>query len=129
MMFEFGEYGFIKWKFNFSNKVKIRKSVFSIGRNFDSIDQNSKKNNPGVSRWFDRYSILVQSNEKSIRSIERTSRSIKTRKLNFLQNFSCDCSEKLKRFQVLWMVLWNILTLHTCLLMKYNPMDINRGLC
>ena len=27
------------------------------------------------------------------------------------------------------MVLWNILTLHTCLLMKYNPIDINRGLC
>ena len=88
-----------------------------------------KRKNPGVSRLFDLYLILVRSIEKSIQSIERTSQSIETRKVNFLQNFSSDSSKRLKRFQAFWTLLWNILTLYTCLLMKYNLMSINRGLC
>ena len=46
MMFEFGEYYFVKlkWKFKFWNfKVKFWHTAFSIGRNFGSIDRNSKK--------------------------------------------------------------------------------------
>ena len=69
MMFEFGEYDFIKWKFE--------------NQNF----------------------------------------------LEFSTKFFGECSERLKWFQALLIVLWNILTLHTCLLMKHNPMSINRGLC
>ena len=54
-----------------------------------------------------------------------SSQSIKTHKTKFSDKYS----KCLKRFQALWMVLWNIFTLHTCLLMEYNPMGINRGLC
>ena len=50
-------------------------------------------------------------------------------KQDFFVELSDDYSERLKRFWALWTVLWNILILHTCLLMKYNPMVINRGLC
>ena len=50
-------------------------------------------------------------------------------KQDFFVELLDDCSERLKRFWALWTVLWNILILHTCLLMKYNPMVINRGLC
>ena len=120
MIFEFREYCFIKWKFKFWNFLsEIRTKRFSIGRNFYSINWNYEENNPGVSGWFDRYSILVW-------LIEKNSRSIKTRKTEFFAEFSNNCSECLKRFQALSMVLWNILTLHTCLLIKYNPIDINR---
>ena len=50
-------------------------------------------------------------------------------KQDFFVELSDDYSERLKRFWALWTVLWNILILYTCLLMKYNPMGINRGLC
>ena len=103
------------------DKVKIQNSVYSIDPNFCSINQNDEENNPRVSRWFNRYSIPTPSIEKSIRSIE-------TWKTKFSVEFSSNCSKSLKRFQALWMVLWNNLTLHMCLLMKYNPMGINRGL-
>ena len=46
--------------------------------------------------------------------------------IGFSAKFTGACSESSKMFQALWMVLWKILTLHTCLLMKYNPMGINR---
>ena len=115
-MFEFGEYCFIKWKFKFWNFLsEIRTKGFSIDRNFCSIDQNDEENNLGVSGWFDRYSILVRSIEKSIRSIERNSQPIETGKTEFSAEFFGNCLECLKRLQVLWMVLRNILTLHTCL--------------
>ena len=58
-----------------------------------------------------------------------SSQSIETRKTKFSTEFSVNYSECLKMFQVLWMVLCKILTLHTCLLMEYNPIGINRGLC
>ena len=75
---------------------------------------------------FDSYSIK----QMSIASIETNSWPIETRKTEFSVEFSSNyISECLKRFQALWTVLWNILTLYTCLLMKYNPMSINRGLC
>ena len=50
-------------------------------------------------------------------------------KQDFFVELSDDYWERLKRFWALWTVLWNILILHTCLLLKYNPMGINRGLC
>ena len=122
MMFEFGEYGFIKWKF----ENQYFRSVEALAW---SIENGKKKKNPGVSRCLDHYSIRIRLIEKSTWSIERNFRPIKTRKTKFSIEFSSDCSERLKRFQVLWTFLWNILTLHTCLLMKYNLMGINRGLC
>ena len=120
-MFEFGEYCFLKWKFKFWNFLsEIWTKGFSISQNSCSIDWNDEENDPRVSGWFDCYSILIRSIEKSIRSIERNSQPIKTRKTEFSANFSSNCSECLKRSQALWTVLWNILTLHTCLLMKYK---------
>ena len=121
-MVEFGEYCFIKWKFKFWNFLsEIRNSVFSIGWSFFSINWNDGEKNPEVSGWFDCYSIPVW-------SIERNSRLIETQKTEFSAEFSSHYLESLKRFQALWTVLWNILTLHTYLLMKYNPMGISRGL-
>ena len=93
MMFEFGEYCFIKWKFKFKNFLsEIWTKRFSISRNFYSINRNfcsiDKENNPGVIGWFNRYSILVQSIVKSIRSIERNSQMIETNKIEFFAEFS-----------------------------------------
>ena len=107
-----------KWKFEIQY-------IFSIGQNFGLIDRNDEENNLLVSGWFDRYSILVRSIEKSIWSIERNSRAIKTRKTKISVEFSSNCSECLKMFQALWAVLWNILTLHMCILMKHNSISIN----
>ena len=39
--------------------------------------------------------------DRMLFSIERTPQSIETQKLNFMLNFSSDCSEMLKRFQAL----------------------------
>ena len=50
-------------------------------------------------------------------------------KTEFSIEFFGNCFERLKMFQALWTVLWNVLTFHTCLLMKYNLMGINSGLC
>ena len=47
-------------------------------------------------------------------------------KTEFSAEFSVTNLNVWKRFQALWTVLWNILTLHTRLLMKYNLMSINR---
>ena len=117
MMFEFGEYGFIKGKF----ENQYFRLVEILARSIE----NGKKKNPGVFGCLDCCSIPIRLIRKSTRSIKRNFWPIETRKIEF----SGDCSERLKRFQALWMVLWDILTLHTCLLMKYNLMDINRGLC
>jgi len=76
------------------------------------IDRNDKENNLGVTRWFNRYSIPV-------RSIDWNTWPIETRKTKFLAKFLGNYFECLKRFQALWMALWNILTLHTFFLMKY----------
>ena len=110
---------FSKWKF----EVKHFRSIETLAWLIEMVKKKS------WSLWmvrslFDSFSI-----DWMLFSIERTPQSIETQKLNFLLNFSGDCSEMLKRFQVLWTVLWNILTLYTCLLMKNNPMGINRGLC
>ena len=130
MMFLYGDYCFTKWKFKFWKFLsEIRTKRFSIGQNFCSIDRNGKEIYHGVFAYFDRCSIPVRLIEKSIRSIERNSRLIETCKNEFFAKFSSDYSESLKRFQVLWTVLWNISTLHMCLLMKYNHMSINRSLC
>ena len=107
--------------------MKIRNSAFSIGQKFSSIDQKWKENNPGVSECLDRYSIHVRPIKKSIRSIESNFRPIENRETRFSTEFSGDYSKRLKRFQALLTVLWNILTLHICFLMKYNPIGINRG--
>ena len=118
----------MKFKFwNFLNE--IQNSICSIDWSFCSINQSDEENKPRVSTWFNCCLIHVRSNEKSPQSMLDSSQSIKTHKTKFSPEFSINYSECLKRFQALWMVLWKILTLHTCLLMEYNPMGINRGLC
>ena len=133
MIFKFGEYCFIKLK---KSKFKfwiflsiIRNSVCSISQRFCSIDRSDEKNNPGVFAWFNGCLIPIQSIEKSLRSMLDSSRLIKTCKTKFSAEFSSNYSKWLKIFQALWTVLRNISTLHTCLLMKYNPMGINSSLC
>ena len=114
----------MKFKFwNFLNE--IQNSICSIDWSFCSINRSDEENKPGVSTWFNCCSIPVQSIKKSLQSMLNSSQSIETHKTKFSVNYS----ECLKRFQALWMVLWKILTLHTCLLMEYNPMGINRGIC
>ena len=127
MIFEFGEYCFIKWKFKFWNfLVKFELKDFRSVESFARSNEIIKK-------------IILKSLDDSISirflfghefwSIERNSWPIKTHKTEFSVEFSSDYSKSLKRFQALWRVLWNILTLHTCSLMKYKPMGITRGLC
>ena len=132
-MFEFGEYCFIKltkWKFKFWNFLnEIQNSICSIDQSFCSINRSDEENKPRVSTWLNCCLILVRSIEKSPQSMLNSSQSIKTHKTKFSTEFFDKYSKCLKRFQALWMVLWNILTLHTCLLIEYNPMGINRGLC
>ena len=51
MMFEFGEYCFVKLKLKFQNFLsEIRTKGFFIDRNFCSIDRNDEENNPEVSK-------------------------------------------------------------------------------
>ena len=110
MKFEFGEYCFIKWKFEIQHFRSVKALAWSI--------ENGKK-----------IILESQSIKKSIQSIKSNFRLIENCEIGFSAEFSSDWSERLKRFQALLTVLWNILTLHTCLLMKYNPMGIYRGLC
>ena len=92
MMFLYGDYCFTKWKFKFWKFLsEIRTKRFSIGQNFCSIDWNDEENNPGITRWVNRYLIPV-------RSIERNFRLIETHKNKFSAEFSSDCFETLKRF-------------------------------
>ena len=124
MLFEFGEYCFIKllkWKF----EIKHFLLVEALARSIKMV----KKKNPRVSGFLERCSIPVRLIEKSTRSIESNFQPIENRETGFLAEFFGDCSERLKRFQALLTVLWNILTLYTYLLMKHNPMGINKGLC
>ena len=73
--------------FTLSQKqVKIQNSVPSIGRIFSSIDKKNEEIHHKVTVSFDLFSILIQSAEKNIRSIERNSPSIKTMK-NFIIEF------------------------------------------
>ena len=118
----------MKFKFwNFLNE--IQNSICSINRNFCSINRSDEENKHGVSTGFNCCSIPIWSIKKSPQSMLDSSQSIETHKTKFSIEFSVNYSECLKRFQVLWMVLCKILTLHTCLLMEYNPISINRGLC
>ena len=102
-------------------------SIFDQSKLWLDLSKMVKKN-PGVSGCLDRYLIPIWLIKKSTQLIECNFRSIENRETGFLAEFSGDYSERLKRFQTLLTVLWNILTLHTCLLMKHNPMGINRGL-
>ena len=77
---------------------------------------------------FNSYSIDRKEHSIGRKSIESNFRPIENYETRFFVEFSGDYSERLKSFQTLLAVLWNILTLHTCLLMKHNPMSINRGL-
>ena len=129
MMFEFGEYCFIKWKFKFWNFLsEIWNLVCSIDWNFCLIDRSGEGNYLRVFACFDWYSIPIQSIEKSFRSILDSSQSIKTCENWISAKFSDNCSEHLQRFQALWTILWNILTLHIYLLKGYNSIGINRSL-
>ena len=112
---------FSKWKFKIKYFWLVEALAWSIEM-MKKIILESLDDSIVIRFRFDRYSIPARSIEKSIWSIE-------SHKTGFSADFSEDYSKRLKMFQALWMVLWNILTIHTCLLMKYNPMGINKGLC
>ena len=112
---------------NFLSEIQNSKCL--IGRNFCLINRSGEGNYLGVFTCFDWYSILVRLIKKSFQSMHDSSRSIETCENRISVEFSDNCSKRLKRFQVLWMVLWKILTLHTYLLKGYNTMGINWGLC
>ena len=107
--------------------MKIRKSVFSISRNFgwigqyfSSINRNDKKIileflDDLIAIWF-----LFNWSKRAFDRSKGTLNRSKLEKTEFSAEFSSDCSKSLKMFQTLWKVLWNILTFYTCLLMKYN---------
>ena len=121
-MFEFGEYCFIKWKLKFWNFLsEIRTTAFSIGRSFGSIDRNGKEKileslDVSIATWF-----LFGQSKRALDRSKVTFDQSKIVKQDFSAEFSGDYSESLKSFQALWMVLWNILTLHRCLLI--NPIS------
>ena len=133
-MFEFEEYCFImsiKRKFKFWNFLS-ENSKFSIF-NWSKLllDRLIEIVRKSILEFacFNQCLIPIRSTEKSIRSIKRNYWPVETRKTEFSAKFFGNCSECLMMFQALWTVLWNILTLHTCLLMKNNPIGINRRLC
>ena len=107
---------FSKWKF----ENQYFQSIEILAR---SIENGKEK----ILEFLD-VLIPVRSIEKSTRLIKSNFRLIENRETGFSVEFSSDCSERLKRFQALLTVLWNILTLHMYLLMKHNSMGINRGL-
>ena len=131
MIFEIEEYCFIKlinWKFKFLNFLS-ENTTFSIDRNFSSIDQNGKEKileslDVSIATWF-----LFNWSKRALDQSKITFDQSKIVKQDFSTEFSGDYSESLKRFQAFWTVLWNILTLYTCFLMKYYPIGITRGLC
>ena len=130
MMFEFGEYCFIKWKFKFWNFLS-ENSKYSIFYwwSFGSIDWNGKEKimeslDVSIAARF-----LFNRSKRALDQSKVTFDRSKIVKQDFSAEFSGDYSESLKSFQALWTVLWNILTFHTCFLMKYNPIGINRDLC
>ena len=108
---------FSKWKFEIQHFRSVKALAQSI--------ENGKKI---ILKSLD-VSITVRLIKKSTRSIKSNFRPIENREMRFSVEFSGDCSERLKMFQALLTVLWNILTFHSCLLMKCNPMGINRDLC
>ena len=138
MLFEFGKYCFIKllkWKFKFWNFLSenSKLSIFDRSKlwldwNFGSIDWNGKK----IILEFLDVSIIAWFLFNRLKKVFDRSKGIfdwaNIKNQDFSTEFSGDCLESLERFQALWTVLWNILTLYTCLLIKYNPMGINRGL-
>ena len=127
MMFEFGEYCFIKWKVKLSNFLS-ENSKYNIFRSVETLAWSIENGKKIILQSLD-VSIAVRSIEKSTWSIESNFWPIKNRETRFFVEFSGDCTERLKRFQALLIVLWNVLTLDMCLLMKYKPMGINRSLC
>ena len=137
MMFEFEEYCFIKWKFKFWNSLSenskysiFDRLIFEVQhfRLIETLARSIKNGKKIILASLD-VSIAVWLIEKSTWSIESNFPQIKNHETGFSVEFSGDYLERLKRFQALLTDLWNILTLHTCLLMKYNPMGINRDLC
>ena len=59
---------------------EISKTVRLIGRKYSLINWKTKEIHHEVSRWLDRFSILVRSIKKNIRSIKRNSRLIENLK-------------------------------------------------
>ena len=130
MMFEFGEYGFIKWKFKFWNFLNENSKISIFNWSKLWLDRSKMvRKNPGVSGCLDCCSIPIRPIEKSTRLIRSNFRLIENCEIGFSTEFSSDYSERLKRFQAMWTVLRNILTLHMCFLMKYNLMGIYKDLC
>ena len=127
MMFEFGEYCFIKWKVKLSNFLS-ENSKYNIFRSVETLAWSIENGKKIILQSLD-VSIAVRSIEKSTWSIESNFWPIKNRETKIFVEFFGDCTGRLKRFQALLIVLWNVLTLDMCLLMKYKPMGINRNLC
>ena len=88
--------------------MKIRNSVFSIGRNFGSIDRNSKKI---ILEFLDGSITIRFLFDQSKRAFDRSKRAfdrskgplgrLKLEKIEFFAEFFGNCSERLKMFQVL----------------------------
>ena len=102
------------WKFKFQEFRLVETFVWSIEM-LKEIILEFLQDSIGI--WF-----VVDQSKKSIRSIENC-------RTEFFAESSSDCSESLRTFQALWMVLMKILTHHMYLLKDYDPMSINRGLC
>ena len=122
MMFEFGEYGFIKWNFKFWNFLSENLKISIFDRSKLWIDRSKivKKKlleflDVSIAVWFQ--FDLSKSNFRPIENHET----------GFSTEFFGGCSEKLKRFQALLTVLWNIF--NSPYVPFDEPMDINRGLC
>ena len=73
--------------------------------------------------------FLIDRSKKAFDWLKGTLDWSKLEKIEFSAKNFGNCFESLKKSHALWTVLWNILTLYTYFLIKYNSMDINRGLC
>ena len=81
--------------------MKIRNTAFSIGRNFSSIDRNGKEK---IMEFLDvsiATRFLFDRLKRALDRLKVTFDRSKIVKQDFSTEFSGDCSESLKRLQVL----------------------------
>ena len=81
--------------------MKIRNLTFSIGRNFNSIDQNSKKIIVEFLDGLIAIRFLFDRSKRAFEQLKGPLNRSKLEKIEFSVEFVGDCSERLKRFQAL----------------------------
>ena len=109
--------------------MKIRNSTFLIGWNFGSIDQNGKKI---ILEPLDELIAIRFLFDRSKRALSRSKVTFdwsKVIKQDFLQNFLVTVLNVWRGIKFYEWFYETFLLSHTCLLMKYNTMSINIGLC